>query len=415
MYAKSRQNQFTPRLAFHQSTLLPILVIVLLSGCFTKTGPLEDKTKRTFSYKEIGFSLSLPQGWLVTPELGVLFTAEFRRKDIPLVRLALLTEETIPFLVDYLRISKKEKFAKRMLHFSKGELSHIDLRASKHYKLGDKTWIEIVWSGKRDGIAKVFHSLLIPTDNAIVQLHFEFSAQFYNAPDNMIRPVLKGIMINAAPKPSPEDLALTYRTLGTIYKNQGLFKEAIKFFNLALSEQPEDVELYVLLGSTYFQQKSYQAALKIFLKVTTEMTSQNTEAYRGLGKTYFEMGRYDEGISAIKHALSLSNQEAPLYLLIGNAYLKQNKIEEAVQTFQNLLKEKQLETEGHLGIGKAYLKMELYEQAIFEFEQVLEKQPRHKEPHCLLEKAYFEIGESEKAEAEKVFCKKEGPETPEKP
>ncbi len=413
MNTRSRRNCSSPLPAFHHQLLFSLAFFLLLSGCAVKTGPLEDKTKRTFSYKDIGFSLAMPEGWVLTPELGVLFTAEFRRKDIPLLRLSLLTEETIPFLVDYLRINKKEKFAKRMFSFSRGALSNIDLRASRHYKLDDLTWIEIVWSGKREGIAKIFHSFLIPTDNAIVQLHFEFSARFYNLPDNMIRPVLKGITLNEVPKPSPEKLALTYQNIGNIYKNKGLFNEAIKFFKLALSQQPDDVRLHVLLGSTYFQKKAYSLSLKTFLKVT-EMTFQSTDAYTGLGKTYFELGRYDEGISAIKRALSLSNQEAPLYLLIGNAYLKQDKIEEAIQTFQNLLKKKQLETEGHLGIGKAYLKMELYEQAIFEFEQVLKKQPAHKAPHCLLEKAFFEIGELEKAAEKKALCKKETPEKDQK-
>ncbi len=413
MDTESHQICPAPLLSLNHLPWIPFLFFLLLSGCFTKTGPLVDQYQQTFSYQKIGFSLSMPGGWQVTSEPGVLFSSEFRRQDISLVRLALLTEETIPFLKHYLRISEKEKFSKRMLHFSKGQIGDINLRASKHYKSGNKTWIEIVWSGERGGISKIFHSYLIPTDNAIVQLHFEFPTRFYNSPDNMIKPVLKGVKINALPEPEPKELALIYRNIGTIYKNQGLFKEAIDLYRQALLKEPNDIELHILLGKTYFQKKVYTAALRTFLKAT-ELSSQNAEAYKGLGETYLKMDRFDNGISAIKRALSLTDQEAPLYLLMGFAYLKQKKTEEAIQTFQRLLEERQFETEGHLGIGKAYLSMRLYEQAIFEFERVLERQPAHKEPHCLLEKAFFALGESKKAEEEKAVCNQGDAEIPRK-
>lgn len=399
MDIKSFLNRPTPRLIF----LIPFLFSLLLSACLSKTGPRVDEYKQTFSYKKIGFSLSMPENWQMISEPGVLFVSEFRRKGIPVVRLSLLTEEDVPFLKHYLRIRKKEKFAKRMFHFSRGQVEHINLRESKHYKLDDKTWIEIIWSGKRNGIAKIFHSYLIPTENAIAQLHFEFPAQFYNSPDKMIRLVLQGISINPVPRPSPEALARTYRSIGTRYKNQSLFNEAIDLFRQALEQQPKDIELHLLLGKTYFQEKTYPAALETFLKAA-KLNSAYAEVYKGLGETYFKLNRFNEGISAIKRALSLSDQEASLHLLLGNVYLKQNKTEEAIQSFQNLLKTKELEAEGHLGIGKAYLSMTLYEQAIFEFEQALEKQPGHKVSHCLLEKAFFALGESKQAEKEKALC-----------
>lgn len=362
-----------------------------------------DKNEGTFSYKKVGFSLSLPEGWVIHPRNKHLFSANFTSRGISLVKLTVLVDEAIPFIEHHIRITSLQKFPKRVFQFSQGKLSNIQELSIKRASFGGIALNESIWAGKRDGIAKIFHTITMPLERAIVQLYFEFPASLYNKPDDVINSVLQGVVIHPAPKQSSEQLAKTYKKIGEIYTSQGLWKEAASVFTQALSEQPNDPVLYVLLGESYFQAKSFDQALEAFTKATM-LTTQNAKAYKGLGKTHFSKKSFDKGISAIKRALILSEDEAPLYLLLGNAYLKQGKTEAAIRSYQKLLRLKEMETEGHLGIGKAYLATDLYEQAIFEFNEVLRRQPQHREPHCLLEKAYTQLNAMENAEKEKALC-----------
>jgi len=380
-----------------------LLITFFLSGCFIKTGSLLDEKTRSYSDKEIGFSISLSEEWDLSPKKNALFKATQASKGLPFITLTAVVEKEIPFLKHYLRINGLKKFPSQMFKFSQGKLSNIKHLSNKKRHFGEKALAETVWAAKRDGIAKVIHTINLPLERAIVQLNFELSAALYKKPDTAIQSVLKGIVILPTPNPSPKALSLTYKNIGQAYQRAQLWKEASIVLEQAVTEQPDDPDLYMLLGQSYTQLKFYDNALNAFIK-TTELSFQNAKAHKSLGETYLIQKKFDQGVFEIKLAITITDDDAPLYLILGNAYLRQGKPEEAIRSFQKLLRKKELETEGHLGIGKAYLATELYDQAIFEFKEVLRDKPQHKEPHCLLAKAYTKIKSLDEASKERALC-----------
>ncbi len=377
----------------------------LLSGCLAKTPPKISPDNRQFSDHEIGISIALPEGWEMSMEESRLFVAYFRKKGIPLVTLTAVSETEIPFLRDYLRITSFEKFPRRLIKYTQGKLSKIKMLKPKKAQFGGKPLDEIVWAAEREGIAVIVHSINLPLEAAIIQLHFEFSAKLYNNPDQIINTVLSGITILPAPSPTPEQLADTYRTIGEIYKSRALWGEAGIAFRAAVKAQPDRSNLHVLLGESYFEIESFDRALETYNQAVA-LDMGNAEAHKGLGETHLKLGHIDEGIAEIKRGLALTEDEAPYYLLLGNAYLEKGTPNEAIRAFQKLIRKKKLESEGHLGIGKAYLASELYDQAVFEFKEVLRSRPEDRETHCLLEKVYTALSASEDAAKSAAHCNK---------
>ena len=60
---------------------------LVLSGCFAKTPPKINPETRTFTDKDIGFSIALPEGWTLSLEENRLFVAKFTQRDLPIVTL----------------------------------------------------------------------------------------------------------------------------------------------------------------------------------------------------------------------------------------------------------------------------------------------------------------------------------------
>ncbi len=381
-----------------------ILLSLLLSGCLAHKGPILDEENRSVIDEDIGFSLSLSEGWDLSSEKGTLFTATRRLKGLPLIKLTALVEQEIPFLKHYLRITRLEKFPRQVHQYARGDVSNIKHLSAKERLFGGKALEETVWAGKREGIAIVIHTLHLPLERAIVQLNFELPASLYKKPDAVIQSVLQGLVILPTPEDPPKKLAMTYKKIGEIYLSHKLWKEASSVLEQAVAKKSDDPDVYLLLGDSYLQQKFYDPALEAYTKAI-EFSSQNAKAHKGLGETYISQKKFNQGTLEIKRAITLTDDDAALILMLGNAFLQQGKAEEAIRTFQKLLRKKELTTEGHLGIGKAYLATELYDQAIYEFNEVLRAQPQHKEPHCLLEKAYTGINSMEEAAKAGTRCK----------
>jgi len=375
--------------------------LFLLAGCFSKSPKPTPKTQ-TFSSKEDGFTLSLPEGWRLSEQKNTLFLAELQTGRVPPVRLTATDEKDIPRLEDFLKVASIQPLGQRMQKLSQGEIAQFEPISSRRLESNGRVWEETIWSGARKDQPKVFQSYATSVGLNIIQLHFEFPVAFYNNPDQFITPILEGMVAHPRKRPRT-DYVRAYRTIGEFYKSMKLWPEAIGAFKEAIAKKPKDAELHSLLGESYFLNQQIDEALKELLQAA-QLSPQNARAQQGLAEVYFKKGSLDQAISALKRAINISPDSAPLYTKLGNAYLEQGRTEEAVQTFQRLIKRSPKSAEAHLGLGKAYLKIDLYEQAGLELEQALRLQPKLVESHCLLEKVYGQLASSAEAEKEKALC-----------
>ncbi|MFQ5779496.1 MAG: tetratricopeptide repeat protein [Nitrospiria bacterium] len=381
-----------------------VVILMLSSGCVSKSTTLIDNENRFFSSQGVGLTISFPTGWRIAEKERTLFIADFQPGRISLVRLTATEEKGVPALDDYLKITSFQTLSQRMRNVSQGELSNVRVVTSQKIEQKGVAWEETVWLGQRKGQPKIFHTYAFPVELSVTLLHFEFPPAFYNNPKRIIAPVLEGVTIKPVAKRSSEEYAQAYRMVGESYKSLGLWKESIAALKKALSHKSQDADLHVLLGESYLLNEEVDSALHEFLRAV-RLAPQNGRAYQGLANVYLKKDRLDEGILAIKRAASFSPNKTALYVLLGDTYLKNGRTEEAIRTFQKVIRQKSGAVEGHLGLGRAYLSIDLYEQAILEFEQALRRRPQLVEPHCLLEKAYTLLDSPEDAEREGKLCR----------
>ncbi|MBI3804830.1 MAG: tetratricopeptide repeat protein [Nitrospirae bacterium] len=387
-----------------------IFLMILLNGCASKQ-TIVDNRAHLFRSKEIGVEITFSPQWHLSNAANSLFVAELKPTGTPIVRLTATDEKNIPSLEDYLKLEPSIPLSQRVQKLSQNKISYLQALSSRKIKVNGETWGESVWLGQREGITKIFHTYTASARLNLVQLHFEFPSTFYENQKEIIAAVLDGVSFLPLPEPSDEEYVRAYRSIGEIYKGRGQWSDAIEAFQNALSKNPQEPELHILLGESHLKNDAIDPALQSFLKAT-QLSSQNARAYEGLADVYFKQGSTDQGIAAIKRAVGLAPQNPGLYLKLGEAYLKQGRTQEAINTYQKLLRRKFDTADAHLGLAKAYLNVDLYEQAILELEQTVKLRPQQVEPHCLLEKAYTHLESTADAEREKQLCKQGTSETP---
>jgi|GEM_PF-3149037 len=379
-------------------------IFFLLSGCFSKSTLIDDQ-KHLFKSKEAGIEITFPSQWQIASSKNSLFTADLKPAGTTVAHLTGILKKNIPSLEDYKKVETVVPLSQRLQDFAQNQISQYQTVSSGTVERNGKTWGELVWTGQRDGVAKIFHSYTISSGVNLVQLHFEFPTPFYENQKQVIDAVLDGVSLPTQHL-SKEEYTKAYRAMGEFYKLKELWEDAIGSFKQALSYKPNDPDLHVLLGESYLKKEEIDLALESF-QTAIRLTSQNARAYEGLADVYFKKGQTEQGISSIKRAVGITPDNPTLYVKLGEAYLRQGRTQESITAYQKLLKRKSDSAEGHLGLGKAYLAVDLHEQAVLELEQAAKIKPDLNESHCLLVKAYTQLESTADADREKKLCKPE--------
>jgi len=71
--------------------------------------------------------------------------------------------------------------------------------------------------------------------------------------------------------------------------NSGKFSEAIDYLNQAITQHPEDAQMYDVLGQVYEADKKTDDALK-YMKKALELEPNNTDFLSHIGRVYFNLG-----------------------------------------------------------------------------------------------------------------------------
>lgn len=84
-----------------------------------------------------------------------------------------------------------------------------------------------------------------------------------------------------------------YYFKGLYFENTGNYKEAVRYFDEAISHDYNFLDAYLDKGQTYYNQKKYQEALKTFQLTTTVFPSEALP-YFWIGKAQQALGKKDE-------------------------------------------------------------------------------------------------------------------------
>ncbi|HNX74349.1 MAG TPA: tetratricopeptide repeat protein [Candidatus Rifleibacterium sp.] len=130
---------------------------------------------------------------------------------------------------------------------------------------------------------------------------------------------------------------------------QGRTDEALKYFDLALRDRPNDSSLNKLAGFLYFKQNSYSDALSRYLKAQANAPNDAEIPY-AIGLIYMKTSMPQKAETFFNQSIRLQNDMIKAHFALGEAYEAQERLEDAVFQFRKCLEmnPKLKEAEGKL-------------------------------------------------------------------
>jgi tetratricopeptide (TPR) repeat protein len=159
-------------------------------------------------------------------------------------------------------------------------------------------------------------------------------------------------------------------------ENAGNYREAIKYYDLALRSNPRDVN--ALLGKarctraegmvdnamTYYLQASKTAGDKgdvksqiAALSDIIEMRPNTLTAYSTRGELYYNLGQYDKAAGDFIHVVEIDNRNLSAFYKLGDCYYKSKKYSDAVGAFTAAQELNFADPKAGVWLTKTYLAM----------------------------------------------------------
>jgi tetratricopeptide (TPR) repeat protein len=119
-----------------------------------------------------------------------------------------------------------------------------------------------------------------------------------------------------------------YETKGEAYYYNEEFKEAIKYYNMAIAENPTNIENYILKSSSLGMLGEYTDAIKLLLE-TNHLYPNQSMILQSLGDVYSEIEEHSNAIRYYEDAFKLDDKSVELAANIGWGYYYEQNYEQA--------------------------------------------------------------------------------------
>lgn len=149
-----------------------------------------------------------------------------------------------------------------------------------------------------------------------------------------------------------------------LYHDMGQTEKAIAQIQRGISQEPDNAEFYLYLGSFYEDIEKYQEALTALQK-GLDVESKNDRLHFRMGVVYDKMGRRKDSIEAMKKVVQIKPDDAEALNYLGYTYADMGiQLDEAEQLIQTALKIKP--DDGYItdSLGWVYFKREQYSEAL---------------------------------------------------
>jgi Flp pilus assembly protein TadD len=110
------------------------------------------------------------------------------------------------------------------------------------------------------------------------------------------------------------------------------YREAIRYFKVALSKEPKNAVLYNKLGISQMQLGDYRGSRSSFEKAI-KLDAQYSDAFNNLGAVAYVQKKYDKAAKQFKKALALDETRATFHVNLGAAWFAQGKMDRAVTEY----------------------------------------------------------------------------------
>ncbi len=125
--------------------------------------------------------------------------------------------------------------------------------------------------------------------------------------------------------------------LGSIYRLQKKYAQAIEEFEKVLRRNPEHVEALIGIARSEVFRGNSKAALER-VQGQLGVTKRQAPAYELLGQLQLAAKAYPDAIASLEKAIALEPDRSSVYYLLGSAYVEQKQFDAAIDQYQTLIK-----------------------------------------------------------------------------
>jgi len=233
----------------------------------------------------------------------------------------------------------------------------------------------------------------------------KISEAFWNSPKFQKQFLASyGVRSNVEPRFENPEEQIFYSQLGDTIRDNP--QQAIEKITQQLNASSSAILSYTL-GSLHFQEGQHQEAIKHY-EVALSQFPDYLRAHKNLGIALIREERFGDSITHLVETINLGGADGTVYGLLGNAYLNLEKYASARLAYQNATL---LDAENplwELGIIKCAIATERYQEAVSLLDGVLSKQPDNAALWALQGNVYLQMEEADKAAVNFEILRKSG-------
>ncbi|MGB5900443.1 MAG: tetratricopeptide repeat protein [Geitlerinemataceae cyanobacterium] len=186
------------------------------------------------------------------------------------------------------------------------------------------------------------------------------------------------------------DNAEVFVLLGNALYGKRDLEKAKQAYIKALEIQPVLANTQANLGSLYAELEQLEKAISCYQKAT-ELKPNFPRAYRNWGRIYQQLGRRSEALDCWYRAFQLAPRESTpeQHLNLGNTLWKQEQPEAAIQCYRTAIELDPKYVPAYQNLGTALVKQKQWKEAILAYRQALELEPNSIKVRSQLGKALY--------------------------
>ncbi|MGD0590648.1 MAG: tetratricopeptide repeat protein [Bacteroidota bacterium] len=170
------------------------------------------------------------------------------------------------------------------------------------------------------------------------------------------------------------DNVLMYINRGYAKDIRSDFQGAIEDFTKAIELNPNYAVSYNNRGSVYSAKGDLKRAIKDYDKAI-ELNPNYVDAYNNRGKAYNDTGNYDQAIKDINKAIELNPAFADAYNNRGTVYSAKGNLDNAIKDYDEAIELNPNYAEAYNDLGLAYQAIGYLESAIKDYDKAIELKP----------------------------------------
>jgi hypothetical protein len=178
-------------------------------------------------------------------------------------------------------------------------------------------------------------------------------------------------------EPQNSDL---FNLMGVIAYQRNQLETAFDFFNQAIAINPNVSSYHSNRGAVYKQRGQFLEAMENY-KTAIFLDPKSAEIYTNLSAIQIELGQLEEAISNCETAIFHKPEFAEAYYNRANAYKKMHKYELALDSYEKSIALKPTYVQAYYNMGNLFQEFLQLPSAIKSFNEAIRLSPEYPEPH----------------------------------